>query len=119
MTATLTRRVKRLTPAIGSLTFAYMKDAVLTIRLPSQLRRRIERLALAEGRSLSQQAERLMIQGMERMDETPPLARDRPSTDSLAGTLGIGRVPELADFRFTRSALSASLLGGPTGRRRR
>ena len=41
-----------------------MKNAVLTIRVASKLRKRLEELARREGRSLSQQAGRLIEQGI-------------------------------------------------------
>jgi hypothetical protein len=42
-----------------------MKDAVVTVRLPSALRRRILVVAKKEGRSLSAQIERLVEAGLE------------------------------------------------------
>ncbi len=83
-----------------------MKDAVITVRLPRATRKRIEELARREGRSLSQQVERLIERAMSR----PPLAENpREGVRPLGGILRGGRVPTLADFRAVRSALSASL----------
>ncbi len=86
-----------------------MKDAVITVRLPRATRERIEELARREGRSLSQQVERLIAGGLEdRM-----AARSGPArrTMPLAGALRGGRVPALADFHRVRSVLSRSLNG--------
>ncbi len=91
--------------ACGSHTFADMKDAVITVRVPRATRRRIETLARREGRSLSQQIERLLDAAME-----PPRAAARSrGARTLAGTLGAGRVPTMADFREVRALLSAAL----------
>jgi hypothetical protein len=84
-----------------------MKEAVLTVRLTVETRRRLEALARREGRSLSAQVERLIQQGMDQKRPVAPRARGvRP----LAGTLAGGAVPTLADFREARRLLSASLL---------
>ena len=83
-----------------------MKDAVITVRLPRTTRKRIEDLAHREGRSLSQQVERLIERGM----SGPQGAQTaRQGVRPLAGILRGGRVPTLADFRAIRSALSTSL----------
>ncbi|MGD8896020.1 MAG: ribbon-helix-helix protein, CopG family [Acidobacteriota bacterium] len=94
------------------------KDATLTIRVPRPTRRRLERLARREGRSLSQQVERLIERGLEREEEEPSAGRNAPP---LAGLLTGEPVPEYGDFRTVRTLLSASLLRsspgrGPTGR---
>ncbi len=89
----------------GSHTFAYMKDAVLTVRLPRRTRGRIEQAARREGRSLSQQVERLVEAGLAAADE----GRVRPPTRVLANVLHGGIVPGLEVFRAARRELSRSL----------
>ena len=86
-----------------------MKDAVLTVRLPRATRARIEALARKEGRSLSQQVERLVESALRGPAEGVAPPATRPLADVLAGA----RVPGLADFRATRRELSRSLLGRP------
>ena len=81
-----------------------MKDAVLTVRLPRATRARIEALARTEGRSLSQQVERLVEYALR-----PPAGNARTAPRSLAGTLSVARVPDLADFSAVRRELSRSL----------
>ncbi len=85
-----------------------MKDAVLTIRVPSDLRKRLEDLARREGRSLSQQAGRLIELGV-----GGPVAGARAPRGSerraLSGIFQGARVPTLADFRKARSLISRSL----------
>jgi hypothetical protein len=82
-----------------------MKDAVITVRLPRTTRKRIEHLARREGRSLSQQVERLIERGMSQPEAAADTGRRaRP----LSGILRGGRVPTLADFRQARSMLSTS-----------
>ncbi|MGH7322849.1 MAG: ribbon-helix-helix domain-containing protein [Candidatus Rokuibacteriota bacterium] len=91
-------------------TFEDMKDAVITVRLPRATRERIEELARREGRSLSQQVERLIARSL---DARTPDAGSGPARlpTPLTGTLRMGRVPTLADFRTARKTLSASLRG--------
>jgi hypothetical protein len=84
------------------------KDAVITVRVSRASRRRIEEAARREGRSLSQLVERLIESGLATGHSAAPGASPRPSTPSLAGSLGAGRVPTLADFRQVRSQLSSS-----------
>jgi hypothetical protein len=85
-----------------------MKTATITVRLPAATRRRLEELAKNEGRSLSQQVERLIAKGMEGGE--PLLSGRTPrGIRSLSGALAGGRVPTLSDFRKVRSELSASL----------
>jgi CopG antitoxin of type II toxin-antitoxin system len=91
-----------------------MKDAIITVRLPRATRRRLETLAQREGRSLSQQVERLVEQGL-LGTLAPPLRGAR----TLSGRLRIGRVPSLADFRQARAQLSTSLAGRLAGRGQR
>lgn len=83
-----------------------MKDAVITVRLPRGTRKRIEELARREGRSLSQQVERLIERAMARPEAAETA---RHGVRPLAGILRGGLVPTLADFRAVRSALSTSL----------
>ena len=92
------------------------KDTVITVRLPRTTRRRLETLARREGRSLSQQVERLIERGM--AGEPLPVV---PGVRSLSGRLRLARVPSLTDFRHVRTQLSASLSGRLTehGQRRR
>ena len=78
-----------------------MKDAVLTVRLPLATRRRIEGLARQEGRSLSQQVERLLAAGLA---QAGAAAGARPLSGSLASP-----TPGLAAFRAVRRQASASL----------
>lgn len=93
-----------------------VKDASLTIRLPSATRARIEALAEAEGRSLSAQVERLLelafatLEGRVAEDGTPAWG-PRP----LGGVLAGGRVPTLAEMREVREELSSSLKGPGAG----
>ena len=82
-----------------------MKDAVLTVRLPRRTRGRIEQAARREGRSLSQQVERLVEAGLAAADE----GRLRPPTRVLANVLRGGIVPGLPEFRTARRDLSRSL----------
>jgi hypothetical protein len=96
------KELLQLTFRCGSSTFADMKDAVLTIRLPLAARRRIEELARREGRSLSAEAERLIDCGMAK--DASRTRTSRPLSGALAG----GAVPTLADFRRIRAVLSAS-----------
>ena len=83
-----------------------MKDTVITVRLPKATRRRLETLARREGRSLSQQVERLIESGM----AGEPVLATR-GVRSLSGRLRLARVPTLADFRRVRAQLSTSLAG--------
>lgn len=78
-----------------------MKDALLTIRVPRTTRARIEALARKEGRSLSQQAERLLEAGLAEKPRLPG--------GSLADALRSARVPDLGNFRKVRRELSRSL----------
>jgi hypothetical protein len=91
-----------------------MKDAVITVRLPRATRQRIEELARREGRSLSQQVERLIVGALEAGLATGNGAQHQPT--SLAGVLRGGRVPTMADFKGIRRSLSRSL-GGRLGQR--
>jgi hypothetical protein len=99
-----------LTLGCGPHTFEDMKDAIITVRLPRATRRRLETLARREGRSLSQQAERLIEQGM--AGEPAPARR---GARSLSGLLQVARIPALADFRRARAQLSTSLAGRLAG----
>jgi len=88
-----------------------MKDAILTVRVPRATRRRIEALARREGRSLSQQVERLVTRAME-MDEDETMPKRPPGKlRPLRGIFeGRGPVPGITDFRAVRRLLSSSLL---------
>jgi hypothetical protein len=79
-----------------------MKDAVLTVRLPRRTRSRIEQAARREGRSLSQQVERLVEAGLAVANE----GALRPPTRPLADVLHGGIVPDLSEFRAVRRELS-------------
>jgi hypothetical protein len=82
------------------------KDAVITVRVPRPTRRRLEALARREGRSLSQQIERLIEGGLGDLD-----ANAAPgATGSTAGLLASEPIPEYGDFRAVRTLLSESLL---------
>jgi hypothetical protein len=97
-----------------------MKDAVLTIRVPLATRKRIELLARREGRSLSQQAERLLDRGLQGPENAArSTATYRSRTRSLAGALAGGRVPTLEECRQARAELSSSLRRDDHARGRR
>jgi hypothetical protein len=83
------------------------KDATITVRVPRPTRRRLEALAKRQGRSLSQQVERLIEGGLDR--EAGPDGRAE-GVRPLAGLLAAEPVPEIGDFRAVRNLLSASLL---------
>jgi hypothetical protein len=101
--------VRRLTDRCRPNTFDDMKDAVITVRLPRATRQRIEELARREGRSLSQQVERLIVGALEAGLVAGNGAPRQPN--SLAGILRGGRVPTMADFKSVRRSLSRSLRG--------
>jgi predicted transcriptional regulator len=86
-----------------------MKDAVITVRVPLETRRRLERLARREGRSLSQQIERLIDQSLT-ATVRGVASRTRGSRRSLAGALAGGRVPTWDELKQVRRELSAALL---------
>jgi hypothetical protein len=90
------------------------KDATITVRVPAATRKRIEDMAQHEGRSLSQQVERLIVQAMD-ASFGGARTRGRGAPRDLAGALEEGRVPTLADCRAVRALLSASM-GGRTSR---
>ena len=100
---------RALTLRCGSLTFDDMKDAILTIRLPAATRRRIEALARAEDRSLSQQVERLIELGFAATTMTAE-SRAEYGPRSLAGVLHAEEAGTLEDWREIRRELSESLL---------
>jgi predicted transcriptional regulator len=89
------------------------KDATITVRVPRPTRRRLESLAKREGRSLSQQVERLIERGLDR--EAGPDSGPA-SSGSLAGLLAGQPVAEYGAFREIRTLLSASLARGRRGR---
>lgn len=86
-----------------------MKDAMITVRLPRATRTRIEALARQEGRSLSQQVERLIERGL--AGSSGRSGRNRVERRSLEGALRESRVPTLAEFRGVREALATSMRG--------
>jgi len=87
------------------------KDATITVRVPRPTRRRLEALARRQGRSLSQQVERLIEGGLEREEGAAASTAASP----LAGLLTGEPVPEYGDFRSVRTLLSASLLRSSRG----
>lgn len=92
-----------------TLTFEYMKkDAMITIRLPQPTRRRLQALARKEGRSLSQQVERLIERGMAAGIESPSAVPARP----LSGRLRGGRSATAREMKAVRTLLSEALLRG-------
>jgi len=82
------------------------KDAVITVRVPRPTRRRLEALARREGRSLSQQVERLIEHGLDGAGCAEEVADGR---GRLAGLLAAEPAPEYGDFRSVRTLLSGSL----------
>lgn len=96
------------------------KDATITVRVPRPTRRRLEALAKREGRSLSQQVERMIDAGLDR-EAGQAKAAGPAAGGSLAGLLARDRAPDYEDFRAVRTLLSASLLrsGEGDGARRR
>ena len=84
-----------------------MKDAVLTLRISSDLRGRLERRAREQGRSLSQAAGLLIEQGL--AGEAGRVANRERGTRPLAGSLPGGAVPTLEDFRDVRAFLTRAL----------
>ena len=83
-----------------------MKDAIITVRVPAATRKRIAAMARSEGRSLSQQIERL-IEGA--MEHRASLGPHRRGVRILSGALRSARVPSAADFRSVRSLIAESL----------
>jgi hypothetical protein len=83
------------------------KDAVVTVRMRSALRRQIEGVARKEGRSLSAQIERLVEAGLETSESRGTLPKRRPQ--ALSGLFAGARVPTIEDFRSVRSEISQSL----------
>lgn len=87
------------------------KDATITVRVPRPLRRRLETLAQREGRSLSQQVQRLIEGGLDREGATlshETLSHEK-TLGSLAGLLAREPVAEYGEFRAVRTLVSASL----------
>ena len=87
------------------------KDATITVRVPRQTRERLEALAHREGRSLSQQIERLIERGLG-ADEGHAVAGAVP----LAGLLARETPADYGDFRMVRTLLSTSLTRSGTRR---
>jgi hypothetical protein len=90
------------------------KDATITVRVPRPTRRRLETLAKREGRSLSQQVERLIESGLD--DDAARAGARGPATGPLAGLLAGEPVAEYSEFRAVRTLVSASLGRGRRGR---
>ena len=106
---------RRLQNRCGSHTFEDMrKDATITVRVPRPTRLRLETLARREGRSLSQQVERLIEGGLEREAARP--THQESATGPLAGLLAGEPVAEYGEFRSVRTLLSASLARRGRGR---
>ena len=82
------------------------KDATITVRIPRPTRRRVEALAQREGRSLSQQIERLIEKGLEDEGRPGPAA---PGFEPLAGLLAREPSAGYGDFRAVRTLLSDAL----------
>jgi hypothetical protein len=89
------------------------KDATITVRVPRPTRRRLEVLARREGRSLSQQVERLIEGGLQQ-EEGAAVAP--VGAGPLAGLLTGEPIADYGDFRSVRTLLSSSLLRSGTGR---
>ena len=87
------------------------KDATITVRVPRHTRERLEALAHREGRSLSQQIERLIEKGLG-ADERGAATGAAP----LAGLLARETPADYGDFRKVRTLLSASLTRSGTRR---
>ena len=68
------------------------KDATITVRVPRPTRRRVEALAKREGRSLSQQVERLIDAGLDREEGRAVVTPG--GGGSLAGLPARGPGPE-------------------------
>jgi hypothetical protein len=90
------------------------KDATITVRVPRPTRRRLEALARREGRSLSQQVERLIDAGL--AAEAEGGGEEAASVPPLAGLLAGEGATEYGAFREVRTLLSASLAGSRRGR---
>jgi hypothetical protein len=84
------------------------KDAVITVRIPLDTRRQVERRARREGRSLSQQVERFIADGLRRDLREAGSAESEPPAP-LAGALRQHRPPSQRDFREVRTLLSAAV----------
>lgn len=79
---------------------------MITIRLPQPTRRRLQALARRDGRSLSQQVERLIERGMAAGEEASVAEPVRP----LSGRLRGGPVPTARALKGVRTLLSAALV---------
>ena len=83
-----------------------MKETDLTLRLSPSARRRLERVAKREGRTVEAQAERMLSEAVAAADGGSPSKRGaRP----LAGVLAHARAPSIDEFREVRSVLSQTL----------
>ena len=96
-----------------------MKSSPFSVELPPGIRRRLERLAKREGRSLEAQLERVIENGLSQFETEQ--ARPRRGKRSLAGLLASQRAPTIDELREVRSELSSRLQEGATanGRVRR
>jgi hypothetical protein len=91
-----------------------MKDAILTVRVPAAMRRRLEDLARDEGRSLSGQVERLLHLAL--AEKTRPAA-----PPPLSGRFAEYGAPTWEELRAVRRELGRALDPGRQrahGRRR-
>jgi hypothetical protein len=85
------------------------KNTAITVRLPLALKRRLERRASAERRSVSAQ----LLHDLEQLlPDDEPLAESAPSSVPALGRFRGAKVPGDADFREARD-----LLWGALGRR--
>lgn len=105
-------------------TFADMKDATLTIRLPSATRRKVESYARRQQRSLSQAAEHLIELGLGVTRSAAGQIREQRAptwgaTEVPAGSLAGGLVPTLDDFRAVRGEMDDAFARRTRGARRR
>jgi hypothetical protein len=96
-----------------------VKSSPLPVELAPGVRRRLERLAKQEGRSLEAQLTRVIENGLSAAEAEN--VRPRRGKRPLAGILASERVPSIDELREIRSELSARLLEGATtnGRVRR
>lgn len=86
--------------------FDRVKETELTLRLSPTARRRLERVAKREGRTLEAQAERMLSEAVATADGGKPTKRGaRP----LAGVLAHARAPSIDEFREVRGVLSKTL----------
>jgi len=96
-----------------------VKSSPLSVELTPAMRRRLERLAKREGRSLEAQLERVIENGLAAAEAEN--VRPKRGKRSLAGLLASQRAPTIDELREVRSELSARLVEGASanGRVRR